>query len=559
MRFNQILESLYGQLDEVAMNPTALQKLAASIDATAGMEFELIVPGIGNFEDGERSPDLAEDRRINSFDDVYDFFHDGEWNLETDVDALLETLQEEFYEWAYEHIDEQFYENKQDIVWVWVRENLSVDDILEDYETDLTSDNIDKFESDVKFEREVWEQVVEQILEDQDANFDNAREEHQETEFIEMDSSEWFSEKYPYALDIWEKHDTEIDWPYWTQSGDEGQLEDLAYEFGRVVGKKTTYSTEYHGGERNPGEYTIEPDSSLEADGEGSGLEFISPPMPISEMFEDIDKIVAWAREKGIATNRSTGLHMNISIPNYSLEKLDFVKLALLMGDEYVLRQFGRLNNTYARSAMSHIKDAIKYNPEDVAKLLAKVKGGFNNFSTKAIHTGETTKFTSINTKNGYIEFRSPGGNWLDDDIDKVKNTMLRFIVALDAATDPKKYAKEYMTKLYKLLTASGADSSTIAIFSKYATGLIDRQELKIMVQRAQADRQEERDKSAGKTKQPTNTWIAKMEGGDVAFRFDMPTNGSTPKDYEAARDEALRINQENYRVKLIGLVQEYK
>jgi hypothetical protein len=47
------------------------------------------------------------------------------------------------------------------------------------------------------------------------------------------------------------------------------------------------------------------------------------------------------------------------------------------------------------------------------------------DLATKAIHSGQTDKMvTSINTKEGYIEFRSPGGDWLDENFDKIENTL---------------------------------------------------------------------------------------------------------------------------------------
>mgnify|MGYP003344215961 CR=1 FL=1 len=41
---------------------------------------------------------------------------------------------------------------------------------------------------------------------------------------------------------------------------------------------------------------------------------------------------------------------MNVSVPGYSLEKLDYVKLALLLGDNHILKTFDRMNYNYCRS-----------------------------------------------------------------------------------------------------------------------------------------------------------------------------------------------------------------
>jgi hypothetical protein len=67
---------------------------------------------------------------------------------------------------------------------------------------------------------------------------------------------------------------------------------------------------------------------------------------------------------------------------------LDFVKLALLMGDKYVLDLFGRASNTYAKSALDMVKSNVRNNPESAQQLLDKMKGNLDSLATKAIHSG---------------------------------------------------------------------------------------------------------------------------------------------------------------------------
>ena len=234
----------------------------------------------------------------------------------------------------------------------------------------------------------------------------------------------------------------------------------------------------------------VEPDGSLDPDSDDDqGLEFVSPPLPIDDMLSDLNKVVAWAKQKGCYTNDSTGLHINISVPGFSQEKLDFVKLAVLLGDERVLDSFGRAGNTYAKSAMKIVKDNIRSRPESAAALLTKMKTNMDSLATKAIHSGTTAKYTSINTKDGYVEFRSPGGDWLDANFDLIEPTLLRFVVALDAAVGPEKYRQEYQKKLYKLLTADNKDDSTIRYFVDYVAGKIPKAALRSFVKQAQLER----------------------------------------------------------------------
>ena len=135
----------------------------------------------------------------------------------------------------------------------------------------------------------------------------------------------------------------DIQWPYYIDinEGDgEMDIETVANDFSDAVDMRVNYSTSYHGGRREPDAYVVEPDSSLDPGDYGDyGLEFVSPPMPIDQMVEQLNKVKEWADNYGCYTNKSTGLHINISVPNYDLAKLDYVKLALLLGDKYVLDQ----------------------------------------------------------------------------------------------------------------------------------------------------------------------------------------------------------------------------
>jgi GNAT superfamily N-acetyltransferase/pyrimidine deaminase RibD-like protein len=255
------------------------------------------------------------------------------------------------------------------------------------------------------------------------------------------------------------------------------------------VGRPAQARSDYHAyGQERPGPgknfYVVEPDGSLQPDdSDDSGLEFVSPPLPIDDIMSDLNKVKAWANRMGCYTNDSTGLHINISVPNYSIDRLDYVKLALLMGDEYVLNDFGRAGNTYAKSAMGKIRG--KVTPENAKQILDKMKSGLDQLATKAIHSGITDKYTSINTKDGHIEFRSPGGDWLDDNFEKIENTLMRFTVAMSAALNPEAYRQEYLKKLYKMLAPKG-ETDPLAIFAKYAAGELPKAALKSFIRQAQ-------------------------------------------------------------------------
>ena len=258
----------------------------------------------------------------------------------------------------------------------------------------------------------------------------------------------------------------------------------IGADFESYIGRNVIVSDGYHGARRDGRSYIVEPDGSINPSRGGLGLEFVSPPMSISAMLSDFDKVVKWCRMNGAYTNNSTGLHMNVSIRGMGTKEdgagsntLDYVKLAILLGDRYVLDQFGRLGNSYAVSAMEKIEALVDKKPEKVLKMLDLMRGHLDHMASLMIHSGSSKKYTSINTKSGYIEFRSPGGDWLGNPklIEAAKNSLLRFVVALDAANDPNKYRQEYLKKLYALLSPAKDDS--LNLFWQYNTGKISKQQ----------------------------------------------------------------------------------
>lgn len=466
-------------LFELKMSPRNLRQLAAGIDARAGMEFELAFPDLDlDTGDGDLEPDYDQDQRTGDISDILDFFNDGDFNSRREIQNLEGTLREEYSEWASEQFDRDWNVDAEQQVRDYIEANYDPD-----------QDNI--------------EELVADALENQNSDYENARDEYQES-WEWPDEGEWLrSRGLRYMSDIESRYD--VSWPHYTTSeSSEGDIQNLADDFSNNIGKPVNTSTEYHGAEREPGAYAVEPDSSITPD----GLEFVSPPMPVSEMFSDLRQVFDWAQRQGAKTNKSTGLHINISVANYSQEKLDYVKLALLLGDEYVLNQFGRLGNTYTRSALDIIRKKISASPEAVQSVLTKMKQGLDAIATRLIHSGVTDKYTSINTKDGYVEFRAPGGDYLSLNLDQIENTLLRFVIALDAALDPTKYRKEYLAKLYKLLTPAdlgpGAQD-TIMLFAKNAAGEIDKRTMMAYL------RQKQLQKSLAKPPKPGQKYVWKV------------------------------------------------
>lgn len=201
----------------------------------------------------------------------------------------------------------------------------------------------------------------------------------------------------------------------------------------------------------SPGDtgWKIVQDTSIEGDEPsefGHGVEIISPPTPAEKAMHDLEIVFDFMRFHYIETNKSTGLHINMSVPNIK-EKLDPLKLVLFMGEEYSLKLFNRLTNTYATPQIKSILDGIKLYgkvPASQAELL--------DFASMRL--AKDAKYKSVNLgklKQGYLEFRVAGGSDYHLAMDKVKDVIGRWLTAIDIACDPSAEREQYLKKVAKL------------------------------------------------------------------------------------------------------------
>ena len=476
MRYQEF-ELTEDELFELKMSPTNLSKMAKNIDARVGMEFELIVPGVeGDEDEFESEPDMDADERFPVGPgwerDIMSFFRGGSMGNSTrSIQQAIDELNENFYEWLSDQEEEYINSAKgQDSIRKIATDNVDRNDYESDEEYDLAlQEFIDHNEDRIR------EELIDEFRDDLDDHFYRWLDEEQ------MESMYSFASEY------------DLDWPYWTEPeyygrGDGISIDSVADEFGAAIGRPVNASRSYHGATRQPGYYVVEPDGSLSGDEPGdSGLEFVSPPLTIDEMLSDLDKVVKWAKAAGAYTNDSTGLHINVSVPNQ--QDLDFVKLAMFLGDDYILEQFGREGNTYCKSALKKIRTQAASSPDRVEEMMRQFQGGLNQLASKILHTGSTEKYSSINNRGGWVEFRGPGGNWLGGDLGTVKNTLLRAVVALDVATKPEEFKQEYYKKLYKTLNPKG-DEDAIQYFARYAAGELPQSALKSFIKQIQTQRQ---------------------------------------------------------------------
>lgn len=529
MRYKQLLSEK--QLDELRMNPRSLQKFSDSPDAEgiqAGFEAELIFSGLGGASDDyESEPDYDYDERPGSIQGVIDFFSNDDYGngmSSREANRLQDRLDEAYYEWYDDKLYSEWKDERQEVIRDALLDEKSWTERLHDHlvdemgYTDSDADAIIKLGSTRKSgngpagseysEEELdmltaysaaegsadglLDEEIESCISSEDDIYERAYENFRDNYDVGDDSGFWTDNGWRWMSDI--AGDFDLMWPVWTEGSDDangeydyGNAEMLAQSLAKTLGVKAHASGGYHSTSRKPGLWILEPDGSLDPDDpENMPVEVVSPPMPLQDCLKTIENFFTWAEDNGAYTNSSTGFHMGVSLPHTG-GKVDFIKLALFLGDEHVLREFGRISNHFAEAAMKKIRNKLSasHNKEQIAGALDLMRSNLIELATKQLKiVGQEGfgKYTSINPHigkdNSYIEFRAAGGANYFEDIDKLKNTLLRYAQAMHVASRPDLERNEYYKKLYKLISPTEGNPS-LDLFAKFATGSITKDELK--------------------------------------------------------------------------------
>jgi hypothetical protein len=509
------------QLDEVRMAPSNLKQFADSPEAEgiqAGFEAELIFRDTLNDDDGdEMEPDYDADERCRSIQQIIDFFNNGDYGgLAPRQEARLqEGLDEQYFEWQDEQMYRAWQDEREELIRnAWLEEKPwterlhaalvdgmevtddEADKIIEFGEkrknnqlgkpgSEYTEEELDmltQYNEAAGIADDILDEDVEQTIAKEDGFYDEVLDNFRDGFYVDDDSGFFDDIGLRWMSDVANAYD--LDWPYMTGSSNDGSRdwEGIADSLNKVIDMPVKVSSGYHQATRKPGLWIVEPDSSLQPDDrEDYGLEIVSPPMPLKQALEKLQQVTDWANsDEGDAyTNESTGLHMGVSIP-YKEGRVDYLKLILFLGDEYVLQQFGRESNSYTKAAMKDIRSRAG-TEKNAAAVMELLKNNLLELAERELakNTGEG-KYTSAHKQGKYIEFRSAGGDWLAEDNaepGKLENTMMRYAYAMYLAGRPDLERREYAKKLYKLIAPEG--DNTLALFSQFAAGELDKEQLK--------------------------------------------------------------------------------
>lgn len=471
------------QLLELKMSPTALAKTASTLNAVAGIEFEMYVPDVEKVDDNDHEyggEDYSNDPRPNSIDDVIAFYEDNNGDME----AVKLRMYEDFNMWLYEQAQH-----------AWIHEELTLEN-LEDYIKDhirekYEGDDEEEIEEIIKYalssrQDSETREAFEQYYED---NYDEFERDYIDNNYGYESQAEWLrDQRYNEMSDLANAY--ELQWPHYEPSGGSTSIHEVGNSFAEVVAHEVKTGMGYHTVSRG-NFYIIEPDSSLDSpnDEEDAGLEFISPPLPLKTMIADMGNIIEWANSYGCYTNNTCGLHMNVSIEGVDHSKLDYVKLALFVGEKYVLEQFNRVGNSYATSVISKLTGSAQSNPENALKLLELLKNQLAKAALNILHNGMTNHTDGLNVNSNYVEFRYAGNDWLNMNFDDLTSILNRYVVAYNIACNPEAYKEEYAKKLYKLISPADDRINTLKYFSDYAAGKLPKLALKSFVKDSQRKR----------------------------------------------------------------------
>ncbi len=427
------------RIDEIKSSPARLKKMAEKLDALVGIEFELIVkdaiiPGY------DSEPDFDTDEGVITRDwssleqDIRNFFV-GDHNTRREVDSTLARARRDF----------------------------------------------DGFVSGM------WDSYADDNFEDWQARNQKDDEELDKNDFKREQFDEWFDDNERKLLDEWTDYENlsfmsgwndkySLEWPNWTNEDESVNNDSIAQSFAEYVNMDVNDNTTIGSADS----YDMKEDTSISPKDTATeaGIEFVSPPLSLEEAINHIHAVKRWAEDGNAYTNRSCGLHINVSLPYFSQSKLDYIKLMLFSADQNTLELFSRTANTYAKSAKDEIQRRAKLPDARIDDVYDRMRQKMLFDASRLLHNANTDKYVSINVHHNRVEFRSPGGDWLSMDIDMVINTVIRYVVALDIAMDPDRHQEEYAKKFYKLISPNKTDNA-LAIFALLQARAISTEQFK--------------------------------------------------------------------------------
>lgn len=482
-------------LFEVNMSPGVLRQWAQSSAAQGirlGFEAELIFPGYGGGEGQTYEDDDAwNETPVESLDQISSMFPSN-YNDQPRLDRALRTLDNEYtryieevrHEEANEQAPDLYFEYKRDEDWEefrddWIREQAVADGLDESEVEEMIEfedgEGYDEYVSQAKdaFKAKIIGEINSNSTEYREF-FDQHKYQVSHNEFDEWAASEG----YETMRDIMRHF--RLDYPPLGEGTGteytEAEGERLAADLGRLTGVDYNVLSGYHAETKDIDQWYIESDGSIsipESMTHAMPVEIVSPAMPLGQALDAMSLFFNSVRRMGAISNRSTGFHMSLSINEGPLanKQPNYLKLVLFTGDEYVLDQFSRASNAFAKSASAQLAQLDPLDTDTAAKILDYFRKGIVSAAANAFVQANSTRYSAVNMKGNYVEFRAAGGANYSDNVDKLIQTAYRYAYAYAIAVDKNAYRNEFAKKLYKFISdfRLPIHPDTIQLFANYA------------------------------------------------------------------------------------------
>ena len=563
-------EELNQQLDEVRMAQSNLQQFLNSPRAAgmrAGFEAELIFAGAAYsiYDNVQYVDDMSEDQSTHDIDSIIEFFSQNDYDSHQ-IRRLRNQLWNNYTEWRDKVSLNDFRHRDKEMVKLWLEDNgWDVTAKIEEYLRDemglnekqvsdarrrgnYYADKIDSSKQQQKFREadkdydnflkasfavdEKLDELVEEEVEFEGKAWQAAYDEWRDED--DYDQEHWLEANDYHSMSSIQ-YDYDVNWPFQIEDEDSDrsgysyeEAEALANSLHDDLEVQTKVASSYHAQTKDGVSWYFEPDGSLRPDDETDmPCEIVSPPLPLKETHDILPLFFQWVDENEGYANKSTGFHMSLSMPDHKPATVDFLKLALFMGDEYVLTSFSRQANEYCESSLDIIRNRLTSfsSQEEITTRLdlafSAMRKNLLDLASKAVNTRGQGKFVSINDRGNYIEFRSAGGSNYFSDINLVQNTLLRYAYAMSIASDPAAERQEYAKKLYKFLApAIQSSPDAMQYFVKYTTGQMTRPELVSAVKQVRTQRQ--------KSKRTPDQVSADQDNVENYWQLRNTSNGNT-------------------------------
>jgi hypothetical protein len=439
-----IMEALNQPLMEINFNDSSLVKQALnSKSIQCGFEAETIWPGISGVEE----PD---------WDSI-------EWqDIINGISGRQESrLESNYSSW----IDDKASEYLDDAVEEWVKDN------YEDYKNDYISlqadDEYNEFATEHEDEDWSYDETVNEFIEENRSEYkDWLREQAMDDSYV-IDEARRLAEEYysqeDWAIDVYGSIiEAGREYGFQPDLGEGNGIEEVAEIIEQWAQEKSKFSQVKHGeyhsyAGSSQSFWRVELDSSLTSDEGQQGAEIISPVYDSpQEMLAEMNDLFTFMNKWGVQTDSETGLHVTMSWVEDQDYQANKLKMVLLLGDQYLLKQFNRHLNSYTTSQYEKVAEkaaSLADNPND--------KKSLKELEQELGRAVSAQKYSSVHFKNMYndagnqlIEFRIAGNEDYIKNFGKIEKTVSRYALAMIAGYDPQAFEKDYIKALVKVVNS---------------------------------------------------------------------------------------------------------